>query len=194
MSPVSRVKVKQPNARKSSFAPMASSPTSARIRESVLKPACSTRFHYRRFSAGANAGRCVRRRRADRPKRRRSTRVGDRNVIDSRQITAGAAQPGSAARGIRERPRTDSLSYEMVALSHATARELGYRPPRTAREARKPFVEVSGRKASARQDRRSARLLVEKAAAEVANGTRISQKMNAASPRRLPSRRSVISC
>jgi arginyl-tRNA synthetase len=34
----------------------------------------------------------------------------------------------------------------MVALSHATARELGYAPPPDSEEARRPFVEVSGRK------------------------------------------------
>jgi arginyl-tRNA synthetase len=34
----------------------------------------------------------------------------------------------------------------MVALSHATARELGYAPPTDSDDARRPFVEVSGRK------------------------------------------------
>jgi arginyl-tRNA synthetase len=34
----------------------------------------------------------------------------------------------------------------MVALSHATARELGYAPPPDSEEAKRPFVEVSGRK------------------------------------------------
>jgi arginyl-tRNA synthetase len=34
----------------------------------------------------------------------------------------------------------------MVALSHATARELGFAPPPDSEEARRPFVEVSGRK------------------------------------------------
>ena len=38
------------------------------------------------------------------------------------------------------------FSYEMVALSHATARELGYAPTPDAEDAQKPFVEVSGRK------------------------------------------------
>ena len=42
--------------------------------------------------------------------------------------------------------RSHHFSYEMVALSHATARELGYAPPAGAEEARRPFVEVSGRK------------------------------------------------
>jgi len=34
----------------------------------------------------------------------------------------------------------------MVALSHATARTLGYAPPADSEEAKRPFVEVSGRK------------------------------------------------
>ena len=43
--------------------------------------------------------------------------------------------------------RSHHFSYEMVALSHATARELGYAPPPPdSEEAKRPFVEVSGRK------------------------------------------------
>ena len=42
--------------------------------------------------------------------------------------------------------RSHHFSYEMVALSHPTARELGYAPPPDSEEARRPFVEVSGRK------------------------------------------------
>jgi arginyl-tRNA synthetase len=42
--------------------------------------------------------------------------------------------------------RSHHFSYEMVALSHATARELGYAPPPDSDEAKRPFVEVSGRK------------------------------------------------
>ncbi|OLD53883.1 MAG: arginine--tRNA ligase, partial [Acidobacteria bacterium 13_1_40CM_2_64_6] len=42
--------------------------------------------------------------------------------------------------------KSHHFSYEMVALSHATARELGYALPPDSEEARKPFVEVSGRK------------------------------------------------
>jgi arginyl-tRNA synthetase len=42
--------------------------------------------------------------------------------------------------------RSHHFSYEMVALSHATARELGYAPVVDAEEAKRPFVEVSGRK------------------------------------------------
>jgi arginyl-tRNA synthetase len=42
--------------------------------------------------------------------------------------------------------RSHHFSYEMVALSHATAGALGYAPPPDSEEARRPFVEVSGRK------------------------------------------------
>jgi arginyl-tRNA synthetase len=42
--------------------------------------------------------------------------------------------------------RSHHFSYEMVALSHDTARELGYAPPPDSEEAKRPFVEVSGRK------------------------------------------------
>jgi len=42
--------------------------------------------------------------------------------------------------------RSHHFSYEMVALSHATARELGFAPGPDSEEARRPFVEVSGRK------------------------------------------------
>jgi len=42
--------------------------------------------------------------------------------------------------------RSHHFSYEMVALSHATARELGHAPPPDSEEARRPFVEVSGRR------------------------------------------------
>jgi arginyl-tRNA synthetase len=38
------------------------------------------------------------------------------------------------------------FAYEMVALSHATARELGFAPPEGSEDAGRPFVEVSGRK------------------------------------------------
>ena len=42
--------------------------------------------------------------------------------------------------------RSHHFSYEMVALSHATARELGFAPAPDSEDAKKPFVEVSGRK------------------------------------------------
>jgi arginyl-tRNA synthetase len=42
--------------------------------------------------------------------------------------------------------RSHHFSYEMVALSHGTARELGFAPPPDSEDAKRPFVEVSGRK------------------------------------------------
>ena len=42
--------------------------------------------------------------------------------------------------------RSQHFSYEMVALSHATARTLGFAPPPDSEGAKRPFVEVSGRK------------------------------------------------
>jgi arginyl-tRNA synthetase len=42
--------------------------------------------------------------------------------------------------------RSHHFSYEMVALSHQTAREFGFAPAADSEEARKPFVDVSGRK------------------------------------------------
>jgi arginyl-tRNA synthetase len=68
------------------------------------------------------------------------------NVIDVRQsylqklLTKALAAMGHQA----EAERSIHFSYEMVALSHQTASELGYAPP--AEDAKKPFVEVSGRK------------------------------------------------
>ena len=69
------------------------------------------------------------------------------NVIDSRQMYLQALL-SQALRTLGHPQEADNsvhFSYEMVALSHATARELGY-PPATGEDAAKPFVEVSGRK------------------------------------------------
>jgi len=70
------------------------------------------------------------------------------NVIDVRQsylqkllkqALVAAGHPAGAE-------HSHHFSYEMVALSHATARELGYAPDPDSADARRPFVEVSGRK------------------------------------------------
>lgn len=66
------------------------------------------------------------------------------NVIDTRQsylqklLKQALATMGYA----REAENSTHFSYEMVGLSHATARELGYEPDDTS----KPYVDVSGRK------------------------------------------------
>jgi arginyl-tRNA synthetase len=67
------------------------------------------------------------------------------NVIDTRQsyLQQLLKQALSAMGFTRESEQSTHFSYEMVALSHATARELGYE---TAADDTKPFVEVSGRK------------------------------------------------
>jgi arginyl-tRNA synthetase len=89
------------------------------------------------------------------------------NVIDVRQsylqrllsqALAAAGHPGEAERSIH-------FSYEMVALSHQTARQLGYSAE--AEEAGRPFVEVSGRKGLGVKADDLVDTLVEKALAEV---------------------------
>ena len=70
------------------------------------------------------------------------------NVIDSRQMYLQALL-SQALRTLghpTEAENSIHFSYEMVALSHATARELGYQIDPGSDEAKKPFVEVSGRK------------------------------------------------
>jgi arginyl-tRNA synthetase len=67
----------------------------------------------------------------------------------------------------REAEHSIHFSYEMVGLSHATARELGYEKPGDG-EATKPFVEVSGRKGLGVKIDDLLELLTEKATAEVA--------------------------
>ncbi len=68
------------------------------------------------------------------------------NVIDVRQsyLQKLLKQALAAMGHSQQAERSIHFSYEMVALSHATARVLGYAPP--ADDDKKPFVEVSGRK------------------------------------------------
>jgi arginyl-tRNA synthetase len=67
------------------------------------------------------------------------------NVIDTRQsYLQKLVKQALAALGYEQQAaHSIHYAYEMVALSHATARELGYD---TSDEADRPFVEVSGRK------------------------------------------------
>jgi len=60
------------------------------------------------------------------------------------------------------------FSYEMVALSHATARVLGFAPPPDSEDAKRPFVEVSGRKGLGVKADDLLNAVIEKAGAEVA--------------------------
>jgi arginyl-tRNA synthetase len=64
--------------------------------------------------------------------------------------------------------RSHHFSYEMVALSHATARALGHAPPPDSEEAKRPFVEVSGRKGLGVKADDLLDTTIEKAAANVA--------------------------
>jgi arginyl-tRNA synthetase len=92
------------------------------------------------------------------------------NVIDSRQMYLQALL-GQALRTLghpTEAENSIHFSYEMVALSHATARELGYESAADGEGAKKPFVEVSGRKGLGVKIDDLLDLLTTKATAEVA--------------------------
>jgi arginyl-tRNA synthetase len=91
------------------------------------------------------------------------------NVIDSRQMYLQAllSQALRALGHAEEADNSIHFSYEMVALSHATARELGY-PPAEGEDAARPFVEVSGRKGLGVKIDDLLDLLIEKASSEVA--------------------------
>ena len=70
------------------------------------------------------------------------------NVIDVRQsyLQKLLKQALTAVGHPQEAERLAHFSYEMVALSHATAKELGFAPDPGSEDAKRPFVEVSGRK------------------------------------------------
>jgi arginyl-tRNA synthetase len=70
------------------------------------------------------------------------------NVIDVRQsyLQKLLKQALTAIGHPQEADRLHHFSYEMVALSHATAEELGFAPDPDSEDAKRPFVEVSGRK------------------------------------------------
>jgi len=90
------------------------------------------------------------------------------NVIDSRQMYLQALL-SQALRTLghpKEAENSIHFSYEMVALSHATARELGYTVD--GEDAAKPFVEVSGRKGLGVKIDDLVDLLTKNATAEVA--------------------------
>jgi arginyl-tRNA synthetase len=87
------------------------------------------------------------------------------NVIDTRQsYLQKLLKQALATMGYtKEAERATHFAYEMVALSHATARELGYQ----ADDSGKPFVEVSGRKGLGVKADELIDRLAEKALAEV---------------------------
>jgi len=90
------------------------------------------------------------------------------NVIDSRQMYLQALlkQALETLGHAREAENSIHFSYEMVALSHATARELGYEGEAAVDD--KPFVEVSGRKGLGVKIDDLLDVLMAKASAEVA--------------------------
>jgi arginyl-tRNA synthetase len=90
------------------------------------------------------------------------------NVIDSRQMYLQAllSQALRALGHPREADNSIHFSYEMVALSHKTAQELGYAIDE-ADPARRPFVEVSGRKGLGVKIDDLLDLLTDKASSEV---------------------------
>ena len=126
-------------------------------------------FHYRRFAEQANrktlwattsaAGE------AGPPPFGHAGRIY--NVIDSRQMYLQALlkQALETLGHTREAENSIHFSYEMVALSHGTARELGYETE--GEDSGKPFVEVSGRKGLGVKIDDLLDLLTAKAASEV---------------------------
>jgi arginyl-tRNA synthetase len=92
------------------------------------------------------------------------------NVIDSRQMYLQAllSQALRTLGHLKEAENSIHFSYEMVALSHTTARELGYELAPGSEDAAKPFVEVSGRKGLGVKIDDLLDLLTDKASAEVA--------------------------
>jgi len=109
-------------------------------------------FHYRKFATRMNGdtlwattsdpARAV----ADHPAF--GAAAATYNVIDVRQayLQKLLKQALTAIGHPAEAERLTHFSYEMVALSHATATELGFAPPPDSGDAKRPFVEVSGRK------------------------------------------------
>jgi arginyl-tRNA synthetase len=92
------------------------------------------------------------------------------NVIDVRQayLQKLLKQALTAVGHKAEADRLTHFSYEMVALSHATAKELGIAPPPDSDDAKRPFVEVSGRKGQGVKADDLIDRVIEKALAEVA--------------------------
>ncbi len=95
------------------------------------------------------------------------------NVIDTRQsYLQKLLKQALAALGYQAQAANSiHYSYEMVALSHATARELGYD---TSADADRPFVEVSGRKGLGVKADDLLDRLTDKAASVVSRNTELS--------------------
>ncbi|MGE3275579.1 MAG: arginine--tRNA ligase [Vicinamibacterales bacterium] len=106
------------------------------------------------------------------------------NVIDVRQsyLQKLLKQALIAVGHPAEAERLTHFSYEMVALSHQTARELGFAPDPDSEAAKRPFVEVSGRKGLGVKADDLLDRVIDKAAVEVA---RRNEELPAAEQRRI---------
>ena len=164
------------SARRSSSARTAWSPTSARTSptssgSSACSAATSTTARSRRSRDGGRCGRrpAIRRWRAGASAVRRApTRSTTSSTSRQSYLQKLLKQALRRRRPSRARPSGSThFSYEMVALSHATARELGYAPPPDSDDAKKPFVEVSGRKGLGVKADDLLDRLIDKAAGEV---------------------------
>ena len=128
-------------------------------------------FHYRVFTdrpQGPLWATCTAGGRDDHPPFGRAVYVY--NVIDTRQsyLQKLLKQALIAIGHPEAAERSHHFSYEMVALSHATARALGYAPASDGSgEAKRPFVEVSGRRGQGVKADDFLDTLVEKAGTEV---------------------------
>ena len=109
------------------------------------------------------------------------------NVIDVRQsyLQKLLKQALVTAGHVDAAANHTHFSYEMVALSHATAAELGCAPPPGSDDAAKPFVEVSGRKGLGVKADDLLDRVIDKAHGEVA---RRNPEMDAAEARRTAER------
>jgi arginyl-tRNA synthetase len=130
-------------------------------------------FHYRHFATRMDGGilwaTTSREAQAERSHPSFGGAAATYNVIDVRQsyLQKLLKQALVAVGHPAEAERLTHFSYEMVALSHATARELGFAPAPDSEEAKKPFVEVSGRKGLGVKADDLIDRVIEKAAAEV---------------------------
>ncbi len=164
-------------ARRSSCGRTARSPTSARTwPTSSGSSGCSARTStIARFAARLDGGTLwattSQTSEARRPRIRRSARRRDRTTSSTcgRPTCSSCSSRPWPRPGIPTQARAlTHFSYEMVALSHATARELGFAPAAGSEEAAKPFVEVSGRKGLGVKADDLLDRLIDKAVGEVA--------------------------
>jgi len=109
------------------------------------------------------------------------------NVIDVRQsyLQKLLKQALVTAGHVDAAANHTHFSYEMVALSHPTAAELGFAPAPGSEEAAKPFVEVSGRKGLGVKADDLLDRIIDKAHGEV---SRRNPEMDAATPMRTAER------